>query len=251
MARYFSSSKSLIGRADAHLRELDHKSSQFFNKKPFETFAERAPETGGQFLKARLLREMPDEFACITFDTVNALRSALDHAVYDSAVILTGQEDPAKTKFPFGDTHASAKAEFNGNASGVPASIRDFLLDFKPYKEAGDQLLWALNRIRNVKIHRALIPTAVNSGGFGIGNGYIEHLETMNEWDATKQELTYAFLKGKNNNFQYGITLNMTFGKETLLEGRPVNETLKLLSRKIAGIVESIEGETTRLRGGP
>jgi hypothetical protein len=138
---------------------------------PGRAVVEDDPMTGEKVPKTIFRENIPLVIPCIVFDIVNGLRASLDHAVYACAVSLNKSVDPKHVKFPFGDTYTEAANTFDRDGKGVPAGIRDFLLDFKPYKE-GNEALWRLNKIRNQKIHRTLAPMGQLTSKFLIGTPY-------------------------------------------------------------------------------
>lgn len=158
MSPAFESARALHARGKWHLGFLTFERSGYINKQPYTIIREHDPETGLNLWKAKVVVQPDPQMACMVFDAVNCFRSALDHAVFAAVQKIGGVADPDSTKFPFGDSYKEAEEQFEGRARRVPASIRDFLLDFKPYK-GGNDLLWGFNKIRNSKIHRILAPT--------------------------------------------------------------------------------------------
>ncbi|MGD9540643.1 hypothetical protein [Methylocystis sp.] len=244
----FSSPKALHARAQAHIREFSHKAhSQFLDRKPYLRASEMNPHTREQLLKLRFTKEIPPELPCIAFDAINCLRSALDHSVYDASRVIK-QADVRFTKFPVGKTRDEAENEFSkpNRAIDVPPCIRDYILDFKPYKEGGNRLLWGLNEIRNAKIHRTLAPVGGIIDGLGISNGYIGTMVTLSEWDAEKNELTYASIQ-ECRDLQLQVSVDIAFAQSTEMARIPVIGALRDVSSIVASVIDGLEAETARI----
>jgi hypothetical protein len=166
MEDHFCSAKSLLDRGRHHLREVESRIALFYGSNPYEIHSRQDATTGEIAFVAVFNRGTPRELPPIVFDCLNSFRSALDHAVYGATIILSRDNDPQETKFPFGNTRSSAAREYQNGAVCVPVALREFLLDFGPYKSdgaSGNNLLWGFNRIRNRKIHRILAPAAATT----------------------------------------------------------------------------------------
>lgn len=226
-----------------HFRLRDYKAS-----KPYHLFSDFDPATGDEIRKVRVQRDVPLDFGCMAFDALNSLRSALDHAVFAATVILTGDPNPTKTKFPFADTEDwLVESELKRGARDVPTDLHPYLLGLKPHK-AGNRLLWGFNKVRNENIHRILSPVAHARGSLGIGgNGYIGSMSTMHAWDSDKRELSYLRCRDVGSGIKVDVTVDIAFIETSDLPLQSVVGTLEQASRMIDGIINGIEAETTRI----
>jgi hypothetical protein len=214
---------------------------------PYELFREIDPATGDKLYKARLTSEIPAEASAIAFDIFNELRSALDHAVFDAAVLLGGAPKPKYTKFPFGSDAESAANDLPRKRAEVPECIRPFLLSFKPYP-AGNRALWALNEMRNGKIHQTLVGSVgAAQVGFNEAIGSLSFDMTPIR-DMAKNEITYmrvhrgSSMKGKGN-----VTALIAFAEGSAFSGDPAVIVFEELFDIVGGIITGIEAETGRL----
>lgn len=215
MLRPFESAQLLVARAGKHFGEFERLSKAFINKKPYRRICDRQSPAGDTLLKVKLVEDLPSALPAIAFDIVNCLRSALDHAAFDVAVVVGGNPNPKSTKFPFGETLADATADLPRHHSQIPESIRPCLLGFEPYK-GGKHSLWEINELRNRKIHRILVGTIAASTGVGFGNGHIDYMnfDLMSKWDEDKGELTYMRLRpGANADVALQVAVKVTFGE--------------------------------------
>lgn len=256
MANPFASAYALLERASAHLDELNCKIGQFQARRPYRIISSAHPLIPKRsFLKARV-DELPPQIPCIVFDAVNCLRSALDHAVYESTLVLSGEKNPNSTKFPFGDDLDLVRKEFKRGASGVPEALREFLIEFEVRRDGKNQSVWALNKVRNGVIHRILTPMAQNiaQSSLAVGaqgaSGGVEFLAGMNDWNEVTRELTYAEIEGAHGAVAVHVEIAPSFTMGSHFPAKPVVRTLREVSGIVEGIVRGIEAETDRLAGG-
>ena len=85
----FKSSKMLLSRARDHFNQFDELQRAFITNEPQAVFSEADAETGELLAKAHI-PSIDEQMPVIAFDIINCLRSALDHAVFDSARVLGG-----------------------------------------------------------------------------------------------------------------------------------------------------------------
>jgi hypothetical protein len=245
----FSSPKVLVDRARFHVMQFSEIIDEtYIRGSPFERFTEYDPDAKLTLHKLRITQPIPILLPVLVFDCVNALRSALDHAVYDATVILTGDASPKYTKFPSGKTAEDAKKDIARKNGQVPPELGDFLLTFEPY-EGGNPVFRDLTEIRNGKIHRTLQLTAVAAQGAGIIDGAGDfHMHDMpNNWDAGKQELTYMRTSKMDESFKLQISVAITLGGGAPNPGKPALEVLGAFGTEVERIVLAIEAETARI----
>ena len=195
---------------------------------------------------------MPPELAVFTFEIVNCLRSALDHAVFDASEALGGKPKPKYTKFPCGKTARDAADDLPRKRAEVPESIRPYLLNLEPH-QGGRNLIWEMNELRNGKIHQTLSAPISRASGWGFGNGSVMHVNTrdvtfVDQWDAANYELAVVF--GSNAHMQVNIhvTMRVCFDKATPFADKEASPLLFKLAEIVGGIVLGIEAETARLK---
>ncbi len=205
------------------------------------------PQTGYKLLKTRFIGKLPKTLSSIVNDAAYNLRSALDHAVYASVSVIHGG-DPTGTKFPFGDTDADLNNDIKRGCRNVPATILDLIRTFKPY-EAGNPVLWSLNKLRNRKGHKVLVPLGmVGNGGFG--SFHVEHGsgETICKWDARNNEM--IMMRVSPDFKAYGeitTSTSVTLYGVRGFEGIPTVTVLNRFESETERVVNAIEAETARL----
>lgn len=196
---------------------------------------------------------LPADFKQIAFDVVSNLRSALDHAVYASAVQLLGGE-PASTKFPFGDSPDEARGEVKRRLKHLPVALTEYLLAFQPYP-TGNRLLWALNKLRNTKSHRLLVPMIANLAPTTIGESEPGLITEQPTWDPHTGILKMPFQPSSTapaSMVAISIGIEIQIGTGAFL-GEPAIALFDRLLGEVERVVSGIEAETARLlseRGG-
>ena len=180
MFKPFETAKALIDRAHKDIREFEEVEAEYVDptNDAYRFLGNIDPQTGNKTFKALLVKPIPPALSVIAFDIVNCLRSALDHAVFDSAAELGGSPNIKSTKFPFGRDLAKARDDFRGKGREVPKSIHPKLFSFEPYK-GGRMGIWEFNELRNYKIHRTLAPASARTGQVGLGTGRIKNVHSL------------------------------------------------------------------------
>jgi len=252
MADHFESPKFLIERAREHTNDLNAKIVAFANRKPSAIAVEFDPKTGQDVYKVRLTAKLPGSMAAVLKDATGNLRDALDHATYASAASF-GNPKPRYTGFPFARDQAGVEGELDSKRlRDIPREMRPLLTSFEPH-EAGNKMLCALNRIRNTKTHRLLVPLGTQAGFQGLkapGTHFLHNPIQMgySRWDPAKQEVEYMRL-GRGSVFHHDVRVafTVTFGNVEGLAGEPVIPMLNALASEVERIVLAIEAETARV----
>lgn len=248
----FEDSLSLVEHATEQIREAQDIARAFFNRRPFARIVDLDPENNAEIHKIRLTARFPDKISRIIKDATSNLRDALDHAVFASAVALTGDGNPNDTGFPFGPDQAGVERELvRTRLSGNPPEIRPCLAAFQPH-ETGNPILWSLNKIRNSNTHRVVIPvvTAIINH-----KAYLKKLEVngifkfgYNIWDESKGELEYMRV-GRGSKYDYHIEMNfvVNFSGIDALKGQDAFIALDRMANEVLVTVIKIKDETARI----
>lgn len=118
-------------------------------------------------------------------------------------------------------------------------------------------MLWLLNRLRNIKIHKMLAPFGIKSGSQRVAinpdaSGRINlHLTRMggsDVWDSEKQELIVArFSSQPQAAVEYAATFNVALDP---LSKEPAIGVFDKLANEIERILLAFEAETARILEG-
>ncbi len=156
MGKPFASSRSKITWAkESLLPNLDNTIADFHRLDPYHKVIEPDPQAPGwEIHKIKLVMPFPESIVNITCDLVGNLREALDTAGYDIAIAANCPKT-RNTNFPF----AKRLEDFSiGRCADLPKEIQSLFSGFQPYR-GGDDFLWALNELCNLKKHtRGVIP---------------------------------------------------------------------------------------------
>lgn len=247
------SANALLLHAKRRISELEGLEKTFSDTHPYEVLKDPHTYPGQVLYIAKIVSTPPIELAPVAFDVLHALRSSLDHVVFDASRWLGGNPRPKFTKFPFGKTKQDAIDDLGRKKSEVPLALRAYLLSHKPYRR-GNKALWGLNDLRNSKVHKTLGTVGMASGSTVIGRwprgGHIGHLTgiPLNQWDGRKHQLTYLRATTHEDvNVDIEIIVRITFGDSPAFKGKPAISVLKQLHSVCSDIVAGVEAEATRL----
>lgn len=248
----FESPRALLRRAVEHIQELEARFRTFIAREPYAHFVRPDLQTGRNAHGVRFVEAVPTTITVVAYDAVNTLRSTLDHAVYASAVAL-GHSDPRSTKFPFADTEANVRRYA---ADGHPdEAMQEHLAKLAPHsQEGGNHLLWALNKLRNLKNHRKLVQFEMHirdlkaSDMISFGGG----VKMSYEWNTEHDELVFMYTdpSGQYSGYKLEIETIIEIGALDVLAGKPAAARLYELAQISAEIIDGIEEETHRIKQG-
>jgi hypothetical protein len=237
----FESPHLLLDGATRHIEALERRVDDLRQTPDWVAIAPDAE--GGYFISANI--RIPPDMKQIAFDIVSNLRSALDHAVFAGTLALTGDER-SNTKFPIGDTEQEARADVNRSRAKVPAELLDFLLAFNVHRD-GNITVWALNKLRNTKSHRVLVPFA--STVDYVGESASPGTKATHEWDKATGRFKMRFEQSPIFGppiAAYTFRLHVLIGTGTF-SGEPALAVFGRMFGEVERIISAIEAETTRL----
>jgi hypothetical protein len=246
----FASPKRRIARARQHTENIKTGVGTFFQSRPYAQVAERNAR-GFEEHKIKLTRPIPDEITDLAYEVIEALRSALDQAVHPVA-IACGVKRPDLIHFPMADNATDFENVLKGRVKDLPPDIVALFRSFQPY-QGGNELIWALNRVRRQGTHRLIVPVGTVNGAV-VGNFQQSSplpltVYTTPKWDSEKDEVIYA-VTGPHSNLQYKfeIAFYIAFGQvEGALASEAVIETLEDMAAEVERLVLAIEAESRRL----
>lgn len=247
----FESPRLLLAGAARHLDALKVRIDQLratdhWGTPEVDRTSSRSRSLGPISVAVRTNARIPNDMKQIVFDLVNNLRSALDHAVFASTLALTGEER-AGTKFPFGDTRTELDGDVKRKCKNVPRQMLDFLLAFEAHRD-GNPLLWGLNKLRNTKSHRVLVPFAATVALSGEGEP-TPGITPVREWDPSAGRLQVSLDRAPGveaGGVIYAFRLEVLIGTGTF-RGEPALSIFDRMLGEVERVVSAIEAETTRL----
>jgi len=249
MTDEFKSSWSCWVNAKDHIVDLHRRAQAFFKTKPYDLISEADPNGPGKRHKIKFFNPLPDKLPSVIFDAVSNLRASLDQAAFVLAKASSNIPNPKDTHFPFGRDSSDFEGRFKGKSKDLPEEIRPLLRLFQPYK-GGNDLLWALNRIRNANQHSMLAPITFLPVDIQAQITTTKGLWTFYgpNWDRRNQEIILVSggpnskLKGNIN-----LTLDIAFDEVEIVGGQPAVAVLRNLANMLGNILLAIELEAIRL----
>jgi len=249
----FDGARAKIARSHQHFKELAAAQATF--GKVQSLAIELEPQDNGDIKAVAAIKALPSLAQCaIVADIVSGFRSSLDIAV-SQACRARGQTDAKllnKTYFAFGGSEQDWENNLGNRMAGADQVIRDVVRSFKPWRENGNAMLYALSKVCADDKHVDLVPMAARVGemqidgltmkspdGKGVGFrgalpvwGSHEKVEVFTILSPAEVEITGpCILEAK---FGFGDTCHAVSGK-------PVIPVLNEMGAMCEQIVEAIE----------
>ena len=256
MSKPFHTALRRVNRANRKIEQFERESSYFATNQAMFMGIEPHTLDGrvGVAYKIKQIEGAPDELSDYVDTTIDGLRAALDSACYDSGEAL-GKPTPKYANFPFADSARELENTIKGRCKDIHPEIVDLLRSFAPY-EAGNKVLWAFNKARQVNQHKSLVDFVIS-----IGNVTLDKIKVVNsgrgfalvcKWYPVEREFIVAhWMEGAE--IEIG-TINAevypAFINAGALDGQPVIGGLKEIASIVEGIVIAIKGQTERLLRG-
>jgi hypothetical protein len=192
--------------------------------------------------------QIPDKITDLAYEAIEALRSALDQAIYPISVAC-GAKRHDLIHFPIANNATDFNDLLNGRLKELPPDTLALLRTFKTYR-GGNDAIWGLNRIRRQASHRLIVPVGTASGGMMANDMTITSTNLkirMPVWDRQKDEMTFLIASpGTELSYNFKVSFFIAFGPVEGLEGYPVIDTLVGIEREVERIVIDIESVAKR-----
>jgi hypothetical protein len=171
----------------------------------------------------------PDELALIVSDCIHNLRAALDYIVYELAKLDSGLPDPNGTQFPITVEdkfveHRKARLKGKGPFAHLTDAHVDAIEAYQPYK--GFNWTETLRDISNPDKHRELIRHK---------SGRRLHLGAPGR---TRETFKGVGPGRSDVELERRVAFRVFFS-----DGRPVIETLEVIKREVALVIDSFSPE--------
>lgn len=201
--------------------------------------------------KIRLTANLPDRITDLTYEAIEALRSSLDQAAYAVAVSCKAKR-PDLVHFPVADSAPELENVIIGRLKDFPADVLSLFRSFKPYL-GGNDMIWALNRVRRQTAHRLVVPVGTATAG-----AFVKHVSisrpmplnvfTIPKWNSEKNEMVFIETgPGADLDYDIDLTFFIAFGPVDGVAGLPVVGTLNTFAGEVEKILIALEAETRRL----
>jgi hypothetical protein len=144
----------------------------FMDQKPYRVALERDANGSARYVVTDV-PAVPIEIACILGDTIQNLRSSLDHLTNHLLAVRHGV-DAHTDEFNFPTPNdAKAHAQYREKKAGmIKPEAFAALCALESFKGGKGHAFWLLNRLNNIDKHRLILATAsmhrsINIGGMG------------------------------------------------------------------------------------
>lgn len=178
VSREFQGCFAKVERAREHIDALQEEIAAFVADHPYDVVVEFDSETGEQIARVATVKEPPLRWSIIFGELGHNLRSALDHLVYQLAIIAGSNPAKTKTSFPI---YTSCRAYWTPRKSqpsprdvaleGVSDNARALIDSAQPY-HGGDSAqshpLATLAWLTNIDKHRLVHGVLVRGIGQGV-----------------------------------------------------------------------------------
>jgi hypothetical protein len=151
----FESANLKIERANQHIADLRTVCSIFVAKPHNLGFYNEAKE---MVVEVRLRSPIPSTFSLLIGDTIQNLRTALDHATW-KLIGLDGGQQNRRLSFPARRLKLHYEAACNGIQT-PRSDTKNFFVAFEAYPGGAGEKLFGLNLLNNVDKHQFLTPIA-------------------------------------------------------------------------------------------
>ncbi|MDX1483400.1 MAG: hypothetical protein R3229_02865 [Alphaproteobacteria bacterium] len=243
MADLFLSAKQKLARVTEIIAAMEADIAAFNATDPYTRLVETDPEGLEQDHAIALTRPLPEGLADLTLEAVEALRAALDHAVF-AASKAAGSRRLIDTCFPIAESREDLAKVMDEKCKGVPPEVARMIRETEPYK-GGNELIWALAVIPRAERYQLIAPIgSVDSGLTFVGNEVAPRVR----WDARKKviELGVFPIHGKFRR-DISVRFSAAFGAVEGYEERPVVPLLRAAAEEVQRILDDLEKETGRL----
>lgn len=252
----FDGARAKIERSHTHFKELVAREQQFRKSQPLIFEVEPQPN-GDSIVYAKIAKLPSNQDEAVVADIVGNFRSALDIAV-SQACRVRGENDPKKlnkTYFAFGGSEKDWTDNLNNRMAGADQLIRDTVKSFRPWKENGNEILYALSKICADDKHVDLVPVAANMSQMEIkalklsgGDGGLNRVQGRTpKWGShDRVEILTVFAPAQVEILGPGVVEPcFGFGEVYALTGQPLIATLNQMGAMCENIVETIESTVT------
>ena len=251
------SPKSKLSRAQTLIEDVSRHADVFFSGNLVEKFIEPEPGGARQIIKARFLKSVPPEVALVVADAIANMRSVLDHLA--GCLAVKNGRELKDASFPFaGDWKQFGDAGVQKKIAALSPAARQMIRDFQPFRmdeaepsKGGNNVLWALNKLRNTDMHDAIVPTALASLGHetsistmtAVGYNVIEAPPRLVFGDDMVAELMRVPGNAEDIKGQAAFAFDFGFGDIDPVAGFPVSMVLNDFYNLVAKIVADAENQ--------
>jgi hypothetical protein len=243
LAHPFDDARLRLGRANEHIGEFEAILQRFMAGKPWAISVGRNND-GTQYVhKFRVREKLDGRIKGIAADALQNLRSALD--LMTAACVRLGSGSHARVKginFPFADDAGAWEKDVKRKCRFVPHSVVEYFRSLEPHG-GGDELLYALNSVRNDNEHWSLSPTTATALGACINApGKPQQFFHIPDGDTPVDEVELFTTPDNSTNYNAYLVVQVRLEGHPALKFADAQTALRLLAKKVTEIVDHTEG---------
>lgn len=241
-----TSARLKIENADSHIKDLAAQISTFFqtDPKPFRSYVDE--EDSRKVFKIQALIGPPGLIYSRIGDTLSNTRSALDHLA--GALAVKNGHTSGRVNFPIVEDQKKFEALEEDSKRKFGADAWHVICDLRPYR-GGNNLLWSLNKLRNMDIHETVVPIAsAVAGAEWVANvllvepGQVDTARSPVRFDENRVARIWRVPASATIiNSETRFSLDIAFTKVEPVEGQPVVAVLQQfldLTRRTVALFE-------------
>ena len=147
-----------IKRAREHFDELASEITAFLQPDTYEVVPRFDEDSGFQLFRLVAKKEVPPRVGILVGESLQQLRSALDHIAWQLA-LLTTDDPPSNTEFPVYKDRDGKRGYCNNRErkiGAIPSDAKTVIDGMQPYLQPSpkEDPLWMLHRLANDDKHR-------------------------------------------------------------------------------------------------
>lgn len=272
----FESAHLILADANAKIMELDLEIQALITPGYYNNSVEILESTKRERHSIKLSEPFPPSFSVSVFHIVSGLRASLDHLIYAASSILGLPSNLRDIQFPITDTAGKARRKLKESFTRPNQEIIDAFMEIKPYKD-GNPLLWALDKARQIRIHRMLIHAPVDGqtlfyindevrictvsgavtfpgieyeglGGMKVFRDLKDLILIHPELNESRDEIVFAECDPEvRDTLRLDVEWHLAFDVTDDLRKRPLVEGLLEISKEVNLAIDHIETETAKI----
>ena len=145
-----------VERAKEHFQLLKNEERDYINSEPYTVVCKSDIKTRCLIYFVESICPTPLKLSAVLGDTINNLRSSLDHLAYQLVWVGTGKIPANHVYFPISGNSGDYLKQRKCQLKGATKKAIDAIDALKPYK-GGNDTLWRLHKLNNIDKHRVLI----------------------------------------------------------------------------------------------
>ena len=249
-----------VHRAKDHFHSLEAQIHAYLASNPYAIRTRRDPDTRRLIYFISSVQPTPPTVSAVLGDTIQNLRSALDHLAYQLVSIGIGKTPSSHVYFPIADDAAKYHEQRSKQVNGARQEAISAIDALTPYRGANDTL-WRLHKLNNVDKHRVLITAGSAFRSINVGSHLFREMQRQDPRlagiDASQLSAFFRpadrmfplkagdelFIDGPDAvvNDQLQFRFDVAIGEPGIIVGESVLEAVKPMVDLVDQIVSSFE----------